>query len=413
MTAISSLLTASRPKARATLIRLLGDMDTAEDALQAASLKALERWQNELPTNTVAWLVTVARNHFIDEQRKKQRESRIEDVADLQDPAGLSTINDQPIEDDALRLMFTCCHPALNTEAQVALTLKVVADLSTEEIARAFLTPRKTVEQRITRAKRKIRDAKIPFEIPQKKQLSERLSAVMSVIYLIFNEAYLTTDNKQIISVNLCHHAIRLCRWLVRLQPNQSEALGLLSLLLALHARFNARLNPQGRLLTLEEQDRSLWQKDMISQSKAILDKIVLDKIRDKSPAGPYQIQACIAVLHCQASSFEQTDWLQIELLYRLLKKQHPSPVITLNHIVAIHYAKGIDTAWQALLCLEAQNSLLHYVPFFSVKAHLLEQQHQYHEAKLYYEKALSLTQNSGEKSYLREKINQLNLSDC
>lgn len=410
MNHIDTLLQTARPKARATLIRLLGDMDSAEEALQEACLKACKTWPQEAPGNPSAWLVSTGRNAYIDAYRKQQtaqhwRDSQAEQAPDFQDTHVLpdEDIDDTPLQDDGLRLIFTCCHPALSREAQIALTLRVVADLSVEEIARAFLLPIKTLEQRITRAKRKIKQANIPYAIPDTHVLPERLDSVLSVIYLIFNEGYQSTLAPEIVQRSLCEHALHLGRWLLSLYPQHTEVCGLYALMLQQHARYPARLTQGRGIQTLETQDRSLWNRQDIALGKAVLER----SLRQKHP-GPYQLQAAIAALHNEAANYEATDWQQIEILYRLLEKLQPTPIVTLNRVVALCHSRNAEAAWELFLTL-AHNTQLHsYSAYHAVKGHLLERLNAPEQAIEAYQQCLQLSKNPAELQYLQEKLAKL-----
>jgi RNA polymerase sigma-70 factor (ECF subfamily) len=302
--------------------------------------------------------------------------------------------------DDRLRLMFTCCHPALNPEARVALTLRTLGGLTTAEIARAFLLSEPTLAQRLVRAKRKIQDARIPYEIPPREQLASRLASVQAVIYLIFNEGYAATMGDQLVRRDLCSEAIRLARVLVDLMPGQAENLGLLALLLLHDSRRAARCTAAGELITLEEQDRSLWDHGQIQQGLALV-----DRARPMRAPGPYQLQAAIAALHAQAASSGETDWRQIAALYRRLFRLQPSTVIQLNHAVAVAMGDGLE---QGLALIDALSGLDEYYLFHASRADLLRRLHRGNEATQAYERALALTANEVERQYLRRRLQQL-----
>jgi RNA polymerase sigma-70 factor (ECF subfamily) len=303
--------------------------------------------------------------------------------------------------DDRLRLMFTCCHPALNPEARVALTLRTLGGLATAEIARAFLLPETTLAQRLVRAKRKIQDARIPYEIPPREQLASRLASVQAVIYLIFNEGYAATMGDRLVRRDLCSEAIRLARLLVDLMPDQAENLGLLALVLLHDSRRAARCTAAGELITLEEQDRSLWDHGQIQQGLALVDRA----LPMRAP-GPYQLQAAIAALHAQAAGSEETDWRQIAALYRRLFRLQPSTVIQLNHAVAVAMGEGLE---QGLALMDALTGLDEYYLFHAARADLLRRLQRGKEAAQAYERALALTANEVERLYLRRRLQQLN----
>lgn len=405
---VESALSASRVKARATLIRLLKDIDHAEDALQWACLKALDAWTKALPKNPVAWLVTVGRNRFIDEYRKHEKAHAVVEHDALECLQESTLVDKEYIElaevrDDSLRLIFTCCHPCLSPEAQIALTLRIVCDLSTEEIARAFLIEGKTLEKRITRAKEKIKQKQIPYEIPGRTELAERKSIVLSVVYLIFNEGYLSVSEEFPVNEDLCNRAVLLARRLVSLFTADAEVAALLSLMLLLQARFPARLDADSSLLDLEQQDREKWDRSKTEEACALLEKVLLE-----GQPGPYQLQASIAALHNQAECFEDTDWQQIVLLYRMLESIEPSPVIKLNRVVAVYQAEGMTAAWELFNSLDKTKELKCYGAYHAVKAHLLERKKHYASAIEAYEQALDFIKSPAEKKYINHKISEL-----
>jgi len=397
----------------ATLIGLVRDFDLAEDVLQDAYSIALQRWPTKgIPRNPVAWITTTARRRAIDRLRRDQTLSQKKMI--LQ---GLIEIDQQmheippaeAIPDDRLKLIFTCCHPALALEARVALTLRTLGGLTTTEIAKAFLIPQATMAQRLVRAKRKIKQAGIPYRVPPVHLLSERFESVLAVIYLIFNEGYSASVGEQLIRRDLCAEAIRLGRVLTRLladSPNLSEepeSLGLMALMLLHDARRKARIDDNGHLVTLEEQDRTLWDRPEIDQGLAALEHALqMQKI------GPYQIQAAISGLHAQAAGAEETDWNQILLLYQELAKFNPSPIVELNRAVAVAMANGPLVGLGIIDKIGETKALTDYYLFHAARADLLRRSDRFAEAKAAYQNALSLTQNEIEQAYLQRRITEI-----
>jgi RNA polymerase sigma-70 factor (ECF subfamily) len=408
--ALAATLKAAYPRALATLIRLLQDIDAAEDVVQEAITRALEVWPAEgIPNNPVAWLVTTGRNKAIDLHRRQKLEARhLESLLTIVDDNPSSSQVSQAVlrqhfNDDLLRLIFTCCHPALRQKEQIALTLKTVAGLSVPEIARAFLVPPKTLEQRLTRAKRKIRDESIPYAVPTVAELPERLDAVLAVIYLLFNEGYSAVGGPELVRTGLCNEAIRLARMLSRLFRTEAEVTGLLALLLLQHSRHRARVDGAGSIIPLDEQNRGLWDHNLIAEGHVLVEKA----LQQKRP-GPYQIQAAIAAVHSEATRTEDIDWAQIAELYRILERYQPSPVVTLNRAVAVAKLQGAEAGIALLRTIEHTPEIRGYHYFHATLAALLAEDNQPRGAIAAYEKALSLAQNPSEKAFIRRKISSL-----
>ncbi|MFI5047278.1 MAG: RNA polymerase sigma factor [Acidimicrobiia bacterium] len=388
----------------ATLIRTTGDWDLAEDCAQDAFAAALEHWpRSGVPRRPGAWLTTTARNRAVDRLRRDAVGARkLEELAmdpDIPAPAHF----DDGIEDDRLRLIFTCCHPALGLDAQVALTLRSLAGLTTSEIARAFLVPEATMAQRLVRAKRKIRNAGIPYRVPPAHVLPDRLDAVLGVLTLLFNEGYAATSGTEHVRVDLCAEAIRLARVLVRLMPDEPEASGLLALMLLHDARQEARVDAQGNLVTLEEQDRSRWDRATIDEGLALLD----GALRRGRP-GRYQVHAAIVACHAEALDARSTDWLQIARLYDELARLVPSPVVALNRAVAIGMADGPDVALPLLDALERDGALAGFHLLPATRADLLRRLGRHEHAADAYRAALSLEPSDAERRYLERRLAEM-----
>lgn len=399
----------------ATLIRLSGSFDLAEDSLQEAFASAVINWsQQGPPNNPGAWLTTVAHRKLLDairrEKTKSEKQSELEyEAYRLQPESELEWIEETvEFPDDRLRLIFTCCHPSLSQEARVALTLRTLGGLTTTEIARAFLLPEATLAQRLVRAKSKIRVAGIPYQVPPIEVLPERLSSVQAVIYLIFNEGYSSTAGEGLIRNDLCAEAIRLGRVLVKLLADEPENLGLLALMLLQDSRRNARSNDQGELVTLEDQDRSLWDQAEISEGLELVEKA----LRQGRP-GPYQIQAAIAALHAEAKSATDTDWTQIVALYRELLRINSSRIIALNHAAAVAMSEGPEEGLKLIDAAGSSGKLDGYYLFHAARGDLLRRLQRPDEAMIAYSRAHELTGNQVEKQYLRRRIDELRESEA
>ena len=402
---IETLYRSESGRVLATLVRMLGDLDLAEEFMHEAFAAALESWAlTGIPGNPRPWLISTARFKAIDSMRRRARfdgaqrdllahmEARVNDL-----PSG-----DEEIEDDRLRLVFTCCHPALPPEGQVALTLREVCGLTTEEIARAFLVTPATLAQRIVRAKTKIREASIPYEVPSPQELPERLHAVLQVIYLVFNEGYSAAAGAEVTRAELTGEAIRLGRLLAELQP-EPEVIGLLALMLLQESRRAARTSPAGELILLQDQDRSLWNREQIAEGGALVEKALKSR-----RFGPYTLQAAIAAVHAEAESAAATDWRQVVLLYNQLARIQPSPVVYLNRAVAIAESDGPEAGLAHIDALLEQGELANYYLAHSARAELCRRLGRTAEARASYEKALSLTQQEPERQFLQQRIGQL-----
>jgi RNA polymerase sigma-70 factor (ECF subfamily) len=395
-----------RPRALATLIRLLGDFDLAEEALQEAFAAALERWPAEgVPRNPCAWLVSAGRNKAIDRlRREKSFAAKRDELAYLSEgTVAPPDIPEDPFPDDLLRLIFTCCHPALALEAQVALTLKTLCGLAVDEIARAFLVSPATMAQRLVRAKGKIRAARIPYEVPGSERLGERLDGVLRVVYLVFNEGYAATSGAALVRRELCSEAIRIGHLLRTLLPAEGEVAGLLALMLLQDSRRAARVDPRGELVTLEEQDRSLWDREQIADGQAAAEEALR-----RGGAGFYALQAAIAALHAQAPRPGETDWPQIAALYALLLRLHPSPIVALNHAAAVAMAERLERGLRLIEQLEAGGELASFHLLPAAKADILRRLGRSAEAAAAYERALQLVTQDAERRYLERRLREV-----
>ena len=399
-------------RVRATLISILRDFELAEDVLQEAFIMALECWQRDgIPANPAAWLLITARHKAIDRLRRMsvlaQKQEQLQLLVTIEQQQFITPSPDT-FPDDRLKLIFTCCHPALNMEARVALTLHTLGGMTTSEIAYAFLVPETTMAQRLVRAKRKIRDAGIPYVVPATFHLSERLDGVLAVLYLIFNAGYTASLGNELIRQDLCTEAIRLTRALVALLVNEAlpeaETLGLLALMLLHDSRRSARVSLQGEMVVLEEQDRSLWDKAQIAEGITLLDRALILR----SP-GSYQIQAAISALHAESPNAEQTDWLQISLLYAELAKRNPaSLVIKLNWAVAVAMASTPTCGLKIIDELDTQEGLQKYYWFHAARADLLRRAGHWQAAHDAYQQALKLTQNAVEQAFLKRRLKEI-----
>jgi RNA polymerase sigma-70 factor (ECF subfamily) len=406
---VDRLFREEQGRAVATLIRVTGDFDLAEEAVQDAFIRALETWpERGVPDNPGAWITTTARNRAIDRLRRRQRSvEKIEalgrETAVEQELAAIDSrpVEDaMPIADDRLRLIFTCCHPALAMEARVALTLRTLGGLTTPEIARAFLVPEPTLAQRLVRAKRKIRDAGIPYRVPPAELLPERLDGVLHVLYLVFNEGYAASSGDELIRRELCGEAIRLARVVVALLPGEPEALGLLALMLLHDARRDARVGPSGELILLDDQDRARWDSARIAEGQALVE----DALAARRP-GPYQVQAAIAALHDEAVLPTDTDWAQIASLYATLQQMAPSPVVELNLAAAVAMADGPAVGLAMMDGIAASGELDAYPYLHSARADLLRRLERWSESATAYRRALELTTNGPERMFLQGRL--------
>lgn len=404
---IEPAINAARPQAMGALLRYFRDLDTAEEAFQDACLRALKNWpKNGPPRDPAAWLIMVGRNAAIDAVRKKSRltslpeEDQLSDLGDAEG-AAVTALDEGDYRDDVLRLMFICCHPDLPSTQQIALALRIVSGLSVPCIARAFLVGESAMEQRITRAKAKIAAAGVAFETPGAVERAERLAAVAAMLYLVFNEGYTGPGGEADARGSLCDEAIRLTRILLQLFPSEPEIMGLLALMLLQHARATARHDAAGEIVLLDEQDRRLWNRVMIAEGLALIDKAIRHRTR-----GPYQIQAAISAMHARAETPEDTDWAQINLLYAALEQETPSPVITLNRAVAVSKAYGAEAALDLIAPLTERLSAYFY--FHGARGNFLMQLGRNAEAREAFNKAIALANTPAEAAHIRRHLDQL-----
>ena len=406
---IDAALTSARPQAVAALLRYFRDLDIAEEAFQDACLRALKTWpQKGVPRDPAAWLIFVGRNVAIDAVRRRNRHEALppEDVlSDLEDtePELAERLDSADYRDDLLRLLFICCHPELPPSQQIALALRIVSGLSVQQIARAFLVSEAAMEQRITRAKNRIAGGGVPFETPSPAQRTRRLAAVATMIYLLFNAGYSASGDGAALRGPLCEEAIRLMRLLLRIFPGEPEMMGLTALLLLQHSRARARLDADGCIVLLEDQDRSLWDRKLIAEGLALVDKA----LRHTSP-GPYQVQAAIAALHSRAERAAQTDWSEIDLLYSTLERLQPSPIVTLNRSVAVAKVHGPQAALVMIEPLAPR--LSGYFHFHGARGAYLQQLGHLEEAREAFQRAVSLANTAAEAAHIRSHLDRIRI---
>ncbi|QEN87297.1 RNA polymerase sigma factor [Labrys sp. KNU-23] len=404
---INNALSSARPQAMGALLRYFRDLDTAEEAYQEACLRALKSWpKNGPPRDPTAWLIFAGRNSGIDAKRREKKQEALPDedqISDLSDAEAelAERLDGQHYRDDILRLLFICCHPDLPGTQQIALALRIVCGLTVKQIARAFLVGEAAMEQRITRAKARIASADVPFEAPGAVERSERLGAVAAMVYLIFNEGYSAGTEDDGSRAQLCDEAIRLARLLLRLFQTEPEIMGLAALMLLQHARSPARFDAEGQIVLLEDQDRSLWNSQMIAEGLALIDKAT----RHGRP-GSYQLQAALAAVHARAATPEDTNWRQIDLLYALLEEIQPSPVITLNRAVAVSKTQGPEAALAMIAPLEAR--LSGYFYFYGLKGGLLLKLGRGKEAHRAFDQAIALATTAAEANHIRQHLDRL-----
>jgi RNA polymerase sigma-70 factor (ECF subfamily) len=404
---IDAVLTGARPQVMGALLRYFRNLDTAEEAFQEACLRALKTWpQNGPPRDPAAWLIFVGRNAAMDDVRRRAKQVALPDEAAISDLGDAESelaerLDGAHYRDDVLRLLFICCHPELPSTQQIALALRIVCGLSVKQIARAFLVSEAAMEQRITRAKARIADAGVPFEAPGAVERAERLGVVAAMIYLVFNEGYSAPNAEATTRATLAEEGIWLARLLLRVFPSEPEVMGLTALMLLQQARASARFDEQGTLVLLEDQDRSRWNTKRIAEGLALIDKAV----RHRRP-GPYQVQAAIAALHARARRAQDTDWAQIDLLYANLERLQPSPVVTLNRAVAVNKLRGPAAALEMIEPLGERLSSYFY--FHGVKGALLQQLDRAGEARLSFDRAISLASTPAEAAHIRQHLDHL-----
>ena len=405
--AVEAAVRADSGKILAALIHQFSDIQLAEDALQEAVVVALERWPRDgTPDRPAAWLIQTARRKAIDRLRREQNFKRKQPLIGEFEETAMGDWDFEEIPDERLRLIFTCCHPALSRSAQVALTLKTLCGLTTAQVGSAFLVPEITMAQRLVRAKRKIKSAGIPYVVPAADVLPQRVDAVLSVVYLIFNEGYRSSQGAELVQAALCDEAIHLGKMLLQLLPKETEVIGLLALMYFHHARYPARLGHSGHFVSLQEQDRSLWDRQCVKYGDELLHKALM-----MGRIGPYQIQAAISAIHDHADSYADTDWSQIALLYQKLYELQPTPVVTLNQAVAISYAKGAEHGLKLLEGMPQLKEMADYQPYYAAKADILHRAKHFLQAIETYRRAIELTHNGAERRYLENKLATIRLT--
>jgi RNA polymerase sigma-70 factor (ECF subfamily) len=405
---IGAALTAARPQAVAALLRYFRDLDVAEEAFQEACLRALKSWPvNGPPRDPAAWLIFVGRNSALDEMRRRNKHDALPDDdvipdAETNEAALVERLDSSAYHDDVLRLLFVCCQPDLPATQQIAVALRIVSGLSVQEIARAFLVSEAAMAQRITRAKRAMAESAVAFETPGPVERAERLAAVAAMIYLLFNEGYSASGGEAHVRVPLCEEAIRLARLLLRLFPSESEIMGLTALMMLQHARAAARLDANGNIVLLDDQDRRLWNHALIAEGL-----VLVEKAQRLGIPGPYQMQAAIAAVHARATRPQDTDWTQIDQIYSVLEVLQPSPVVTLNRAVAVSKVRGPAAALQMLEPLA--QPLAGYFHYFGVKGALLKDLGRADEARVAFNQAIALARTAAEAAHIRMNLDRLN----